>query len=63
MKKNSFIFFSGFSYNDRIRSLCIKLLQIIGYAKYFDSIKTMPFEANDNKLLKSILQYGKELLL
>ena len=62
-EKNSIKFFIGYSYNDGIRSLCIKLLQIFGYAKYFNSIKTVSFEANDNKLLKSILQYGKELLL
>ena len=33
---------------------------MIGYVKYFDSNNTMPFKASDNKLLKSIIEYGKE---
>ena len=41
-------------YNDDnvIRPLCIKLPQMIGYVKHFDSNKTMPFKVDDNKLLK-----------
>ena len=34
---------------------------MIEYAKYFNSNKTMFFKASNNKLLKSILKYGKEL--
>ena len=34
--KGSVEYFIGYDDNDNIRSLCIKLLQIIGYAKYFD---------------------------
>ena len=33
-----------------IRPLCIKLNQLIGYAKYFDA--NMTFKVDDNKLLK-----------
>ena len=35
-----------------MRPLCIKLLQMIGNVKYFDSNKTMSFKVSDNKLLK-----------
>ena len=34
--KGSVEYFIGYDDNDNIRPLCIKLLQIIGYAKYFD---------------------------
>ena len=44
-----------------IRPLCIKLTQMIGHIKCFDSNKTISFKVNDKKLLKkSILKYGKE---
>ena len=32
--------------------LCIKLPQMIGFIKHFDSNKTMSFKVNDNRLLK-----------
>ena len=38
--------------DDAIRSLCIKLPQMIGYVKHFDSNNTMSFKVNDNRLLK-----------
>ena len=38
--------------DDAIRPFCIKLSQMIGYVKHFDSNKTMYFKASDNKLLK-----------
>ena len=34
---------------------------MIGHAKFFNSNKTMSIKASNNKLLKSILKYGKEL--
>ena len=34
---------------------------MIGHAKYLNRNKTMSFKASNNKLLKSILKYGKEL--
>ena len=33
-------------------ALCIKLPQMIGYVRNFDSNKTMSFKVSDNKLLK-----------
>ena len=50
--KNSLKCFIGYNDNDVIRTLCIKLPQMIGYAKNFDSNKTMSFKVRDNKLLK-----------
>ena len=40
-KKASFKYFIGYSYNDDIRPLCIRLPQMIGSAKCSDSNKTM----------------------
>ena len=51
-KKSSFKYFLRYNDNDVIRSLCIKLLQMIGYVKHFDSNKTMSFKVNDKRLLK-----------
>ena len=60
-KKWSFI---GYSYNDEIELLCIKLLQMIGYANYFDSHKTMSFKASDSKLFKKYpATWGKVISL
>ena len=50
--KNSFIYFIGYNDDDVIRPLCIKLPQMIGYVKSFDSNKTVSFKADDNELLK-----------
>ena len=50
--KNSLKYFIGYNDDDAIRPLCIKLPQMIGYVKHFDSNKTMSFKVGDNKLLK-----------
>ena len=50
--KNSLKYFVEYNDDDGIRPLCIKLSQIIGYVKNFDSNKTMSFNIDDNKLLK-----------
>ena len=42
----------GYNNDDVIRPLCIRLHQMIGYVKNFDSNKTMSFKASDNKLLE-----------
>ena len=61
-RKSSFKCFLGYNDDDDvIRPLCIKLPQMIGYVKHFDSNKI-----NDNRLMiihcqKSIRKYGKEL--
>ena len=48
--KKSFKYFIGYNDNDFIIPLCIKLLQMTGYAKYFDSNKAMSFKVNDEDL-------------
>ena len=58
-KKKSFKCFIGYDDNDNIKPLCIKVPQMIRYAKCFDSNKAMSFKVIDKKLLKSILKYGK----
>ena len=61
--KNSLKYFIGYNDDDVVRPLCIKLPQIIGYVKHFDSNETMPFKIGDNKLLKLIMKYGKKLAI
>ena len=51
-KNISLKYFIGYNNNDVIRPLCIKLPQMIGYVKCFDSNKTMSFKASVKKLLK-----------
>ena len=43
-KESSFKYFVGYNDDDVIRSLCIKLSQVIGHIKCFDSNKTMYFK-------------------
>ena len=50
--KNSFRYFIEYNDDVAIRPLCIRLPQMIGYVKCFDSNKTMSFKVSDNKLLK-----------
>ena len=50
--KNLFKYFIGYNDDVVIRPLCIKLPQMIGYVKNFDSNRTMSFKVDDNKLLK-----------
>ena len=57
--KNSLKYFIGYNDDEVIRPLCIKLNQVIGYAKYYDANKTMSSKVGDNKLLKSTTKYGK----
>ena len=61
--KNSLKYFIGYNDDDAIRSLCIKLPQMIGYVKHFDINKTMSFKVSDNKLLKEYIKYGKKLVI
>ena len=49
---NSLKYFVGYNDDDAIRPLCIKLHQMVGYVKHFNSSKTMSFKVGDNKLLK-----------
>ena len=50
--KNSLNYFIGYNDDDVIRPLCIRLPQMIGYVKHFDSNKTISFKVSDNKLLR-----------
>ena len=50
--KNSLKYFIGYNDDDIIRPLCIKLPQMVGYVKHFDSNKRISFKVSDNKLLK-----------
>ena len=50
--KDSLKYFIGYNDDDVIRPLCIKLPQMIGYVKNFNSNKTMSFKTGDNNLLK-----------
>ena len=61
MTKSSFKFYWRCD-NDDIRLSCIKLPQMIGYAKYFDSNKTVYFKASDKKLLKNPVKRVSELM-
>ena len=63
VKKISFRYLTGYNDNYNVRPLCIKLPQMIGYVKCFDSNKTMSFKVADKKLLKRILKYDKELIV
>ena len=50
--KNSLKYFIGYTDDNVIRSLYIKLPQMIGYVKNFDSNKALFFKVGNNKLLK-----------
>ena len=58
-QKSSVKYFLGYT-DDVIRPLCIKLPQMIGYLKHFDSNTTMSLKVNDNRLLKKYTKtWGK----
>ena len=56
--QNSFKYFIGYNDNDVIIPLCVKLPQIPGYAKKFESNAAMSFKITEKKL-KSTIKYGK----
>ena len=58
--KNSFKYFIGYNDNDVIRPLCIKLPQMIGFVKNFESNTTMSFKISDKQLLKKYNQIWKK---
>ena len=59
--KNSFKYFIGYNDNDVIRPLCIKLPQMTGYVRKFDSNATMSFKISYKKLLKKYNQIWKKV--
>ena len=61
MVKKTSKYFIGYNDDDVTRPLCIRLPQMIGYAKYFDINKTMSFKVNDEKLLKKYTKTWKRV--
>ena len=63
--KNSLKYFIDYNNDNVIRSLCIKLPQMIGYVKHFDSNKTMSFKLSDDdeKLLKKYTKIWERVSL
>ena len=61
--KNSLKYLIGYNDDDVIRLSCIIIPQMIGYVRHFDSNKTISFKVSDNKLLKSIIKYGKKVVI
>ena len=62
--RKSIKYFIGYDDNGVIRPLFIRLPQIFGYVKCFDSKKTMSFKAGDKKLLKEYTKiWGKVISL
>ena len=59
--KNSFKYFIRYNDNDVIRLLCIKLSQMSGYVRTFESNTTMYFKMNNEQLLKKYNQIWKKL--
>ena len=57
--KTFFKYFIG--YNDVIRTLCIKLPQMSGYARKFEGNTAMSFKVNDSDLLKKHNQIWKKV--
>ena len=60
-QKNPLKYFIRYNDDDSFIPLCIKLPEMISYAKYFDSNKTMSFRVNDNKLLKNYNKIWKKI--
>ena len=61
--KNSLKSFIGYNDDDAIRPLFIRLPQMIGLAKHFESNKTMSVKVSYNKVLKGTQKYGKESVI
>ena len=51
--KSSFKYFIGYNDNDIIRTLCIRLPHMTGYARKFDESATMSLIVKDKQLLKN----------
>ena len=59
--KKSSKYFIGYSDVDNVIRLCIKLPQMIGYVKHFDSNKARSFKVTDNELLKKYCKLWEKL--
>ena len=51
--KNALKYFIGYNDDDVIRPLCLRLLQMTGYARKFNENATMSFRVNNKQLLKN----------
>ena len=51
--KNTFKYFIGYNDNDGITPLCLRLLQMAGYAKKFNENGTMSSRATNKQFLKT----------
>ena len=60
-RKSSFKYFIRYNDNDVIRPLYIKLSQMIGYVRTFESKTTMSFKIRDKQLLKKYNQIWKRV--
>ena len=58
--KKSFKYFIEYNDINVIRPLCIKILQMIGFAKCFKHGETMSFKSIHNRVLKKYIKYGKK---
>ena len=58
--KKSFKYFIEYNDTNVIRPLCIKILQMIGFAKCFKHGETMSFKSIHNRVLKKYIKYGKK---
>ena len=59
--KKSLKYFIGYNDNDVIRSLCVRLPQMTGYARKFNENATMSFRANNKQLLKNYNKRWKKV--
>ena len=59
--KNSLKYFIGYNDNDIIRSLCIRLPQMTGYARKFNENATMSLIVKDKQLLKNYTKIREKL--
>ena len=55
--KNSFKYFIRYNDNDVVKPLCIKLSQMSGYVRTFESSTTMSFKINNEKNGKKLKSY------
>ena len=62
-KEKSIKYFTGYNDDDINRPLCVKLPQMIGYVKQFDSNETISFKVIDNKLLKKYTKIWEKVCI
>ena len=59
--EKSFRCFIGYNDDDVIRPICIKLPQMIGYVKCFDSNKRMSFKVSNKKMIKKYIKIWEKI--